>query len=46
MESRKLLNLEKVVAIKISQDTILDVGTPESYKEAIELSYSLATERD
>lgn len=37
---------KKVVAIKISQDTILDVGTPESYKEAIELSYSLATERD
>lgn len=37
---------KKVAAIKITQDTILDVGTPESYKQAIDLSYSLSTKRE
>lgn len=35
-----ILDGKNVVAIKISSNYVLDVGTPESYKEAIDLSYS------
>lgn len=37
---------KKVVAIKINDDSILDVGTPESYKQAIDLSYSLSSKSE
>ena len=33
---------KNVVAIKITNNYVLDVGTPESYKEAIDLSYSFS----
>lgn len=33
---------KNVVAIKISSEYVLDVGTPESYKDAIDLSYSFS----
>lgn len=42
---QKLINEgKKVVAIKISNNNILDVGTPESYKDAIDLSYRFSKE--
>lgn len=41
-----ILEGKKVVAIKISNDFVLDVGTPESYKEAIDLSYSISMENE
>lgn len=41
-----ILEGKKVVAMKISNDFVLDVGTPESYKDAIDLSYSLSVESE
>lgn len=40
-----IINGKKVLAIKISSSHVLDVGTPESYYSAINLSYNFSMKR-